>query len=209
MSLTEFLINNFTQIIATGGYPAVLLLMAAESMILPIPSEAITPFAGFLVSTKQFSFTGALFFSTLGSLIGSLASYYIGKLGGNSFIKRFGKYMLLNEEHLLKTEEFFINHGKKTVFFGRLIPVVRHFISIPAGIAKMKITPFIIYTTVGAGLWNAFLIGVGMFLGTNWEDIKQYTHILDIIILIILIGGLVWHFVFRKKKKNKDQMLSP
>ncbi len=205
MSFTEIIINTFTGIISSGGYFAVMMLMVAESMILPIPSEAITPFAGFLVSTKEFTFTGALFFSTLGSLIGSLASYYIGKYGGNPLVKRFGRYVFLNEEHLLKTEEFFIHHGKKTVFFGRLIPVVRHFISIPAGIARMKLAPFIFYTTLGAGIWNAFLIAVGMVLGSNWTTIKQYTHILDIVIVGLIVLAVTWHFIHHlKKKKNTD-----
>ncbi len=202
MSVTEIIINTATTIIASGGYSTITLLMAAESMILPIPSEAITPFAGFLVSQGKFNFVWVVVASTIGSLIGSLASYYVGKYGGNTVIKRFGKYVLLNEEHLVKTEKFFVSHGRKTVFIGRLIPVVRHFISIPAGIAKMKLPTFILYTTMGAAVWNSFLIWVGYILGDNWESIKNYTRYMDIIVATAIIAFIAWHFVAHRKRKN-------
>jgi len=204
MSITEGIINIATTIIDGGGYPTIALLMAAESMILPLPSEAITPFAGFLISQGRFTFVGVLVTSTVGSIIGSLASYYIGRYGGNSLIKRFGKYVFLNEEHLVKTEKFFVSHGRKTVFIGRLIPVVRHFISIPAGIAKMKLPTFILYTALGAAVWNSFLIWVGYILGDNWESIKNYTHYVDIVVVVAIIGLVAWHFIAHRKKKNPD-----
>jgi len=182
--LTEILVESIVNFIAGAGYAGLVVLMAMESTIFPVPSEAVLPFAGFLIAHEKFSFIGVVFFSTLGSLIGSLISYYIGAFGGRHFIKRFGKYVFLNNHHLNLTETFFKKHGEITVFVGRFIPVVRHFISIPAGIGKMNLLKFSVFTIIGAGIWNTFLVYIGFSLKNNWSEIIKYSQIIDIIIIL-------------------------
>ncbi len=201
MHLTELLISYITHFISIGGYPSIILLMALESMIAPIPSEAVMPFVGFLISSGKFNFWPAVIFSTLGSIIGSLISYYMGAYGGRLVIEKWGKYLLLNKHHLDITEKFFNKYGEKAIFASRFIPVVRHFISIPAGVGKMKIGKFILYTVVGAGMWNAFLTYVGMQLGDNWNSLERYTKYGDaIIILAILIA--IGYFIYKRKHRT-------
>ena len=199
MSVTTLIIEKVVAFISFGGYPSLIALMAMESMILPLPSEAVMPFAGFLISEGKMTFTLVLIYSTLGSILGSMLSYCIGKYGGNPLLKRYGKYVLLNEEHLMKTESFFAKYGGRAVFFGRLIPVVRHFISIPAGMANMKISSFLLYTTIGAALWNGFLAYVGFLLKNNWDHLERYAKIMDVIVVLGIIGLVVYFFIHRKK----------
>jgi len=199
MGITEYLIIYITQFIADGGYAAIIFFMTLESMVFPVPSEAVMPFAGLLVSTGVFNFWGAIFAGTVGSLIGSLLSYCIGAYGGRPAIKKWGKYFLLNERHLDTAEKFFKHYGEITIFISRFIPVVRHFISIPAGMGKMNILKFSFYTIIGAGIWNVFLIYVGMILGQNWKIIEHYVKFIDIFIALILFVGIVY-WLYKVKK---------
>ena len=187
MGLTNFLIDYFTLIIEKLGYLGIGILMTLESMVAPVPSEAVMPFAGFLWYDGKFTLWGIILASTLGSILGSLISYYIGAYGGRPLVKKFGKYLLLNEHHLDKTEQFFQKYGDKTIFISRFIPIIRHLISIPAGIGQMRLGKFILYTTVGAGLWNSFLAWLGFQLRDKWEVIRKYTEILDVLIIIIIV----------------------
>jgi membrane protein DedA with SNARE-associated domain len=198
MSISALLIEKVVHLISLGGYPSIIFLMALESMIVPLPSEAVMPFAGFLISEGKMTFALLALASTLGSVIGSLLSYYMGKYGGNTFLKHFGKYIFLNENHLIQTEQFFKKHGKKTVFIGRFIPVVRHFISIPAGIARMNMSTFLFYTILGAGIWNTFLAYVGFVLKNNWHTLEQYTKVLDIIVVLAILSVII--YLFLKKR---------
>jgi membrane protein DedA with SNARE-associated domain len=159
------------------------------------------PFAGFLIEQGTFTFQGVLFVSTLGSIFGSLISYYIGYFGGMPFVKKFGKYALLDMEELEATERFFKKRGELTIFICRLIPVVRHLISIPAGTGKMNIWKFSIFTILGAGIWNAFLAYVGYVLKSNWDEVMKYSHIIDIVVVIFLLG-IVALYVYRHMKKR-------
>lgn len=204
MGLTEFLINFFTEIISKLGYFGISILMALESMVAPVPSEAVMPFAGFLWFDKTFTFWGIVIASTIGSITGSLISYYIGLWGGRPIVKKFGKYLLLNEHHLKITERFFAKYGEKTIFISRFIPVVRHLISIPAGVGKMNLAKFSFYTIVGAALWNSFLTYVGYYLGSNWGIIRKYSEIIDILIVILLIIIIFYFLYCKKKSKNKE-----
>ncbi len=201
MGLTEFLAEHITSFINATGYLSVFLLMTAESMIFPIPSEAVMPFAGFLIASGDFTFLGVIFFSTLGSLTGSLLSYFIGQYGGRPLISRWGKYFLLNEADLVKTENFFKQKGELTIFISRFIPIVRHLISLPAGCAKMNLLKFSLYTAVGAGLWNAFLAALGIYLKQNWAMIIKYNEIVDLLILAAIITGAVY-FVKKHLSRN-------
>jgi len=185
------------------GYPGITILMAMESMIIPLPSELIMPFAGFLVYLNKFNFWLVVVFSTLGSLVGSLISYYMGKYGGERFVTRLGKYVLLDESDLKATERWFAKNGELTILIGRFIPVVRHFISIPAGIGNMKMKRFIFYTVLGACVWNSFLTYLGFLLGKNWELIKIYSKFISVpatIIIIIALVFFIYKHVLRKRK---------
>ncbi|EKD25049.1 MAG: hypothetical protein ACD_80C00127G0001 [uncultured bacterium (gcode 4)] len=201
MWITEFLATYITAFIHQTWYITVFIWMIMESMIFPIPSEAIMPFAGFLVATKQFSLHRVIIISTLGSIIGSLLSYAIGYYGGKPFIRKFWKYFLLDEEELEATEHFFKKRWHITIFISRFIPVVRHLISLPAGMGKMNLTEFVIYTTIGAGLRNTFLTLVGKYLKNNRELVMKYSSAVDIGVLAILAGIFV-RFVYRQLKKR-------
>jgi membrane protein DedA with SNARE-associated domain len=206
MGITQFLVEHFTEWIAAGGYFIVGFLMTLESMVAPVPSEAVMPFAGFLIFEGEFTFFGVIFSSTLGSIIGSLSSYYAGAWGGRPFVRRYGKYLLLDEHHLDITERFFNKHGDKTIFICRFIPVVRHLISIPAGVGRMNLLKFSVYTIIGAGLWNAFLTWAGFKLRENWTVIRKYSEIADIVVVAILLLGVayvIYHlYSYRKRLKN-------
>jgi len=201
MGLTEFIAEHATNLIHQGGYGMVAFLMMLESMIFPVPSEGVMPFAGFLIYEGKFTFLGTIFFSTLGSIIGSLISYVAGIYGGKPFILKFGKYLLLDKHHLEATERFFGKYGDKTIFVSRFIPVVRHLISIPAGVGQMNLTKFCIYTVMGAGMWNAFLAWVGFKLRDNWEEVMKYSSVVDIVVVGIL-GAVVIYFVYMQVKKR-------
>ncbi|MCX6822630.1 MAG: DedA family protein [candidate division SR1 bacterium] len=201
MGITEFLATYITAFIHQTGYITVFLGMMMESMIFPVPSEAIMPFAGFLIAMKQFSLRGVILISTAGSIVGSLISYAIGYYGGKPFIRKFGKYFLLDQEELEGTEHFFKKRGSITILISRFIPVVRHLISLPAGMGKMNLTKFIVYTLVGAGLRNTFLALVGKYLKENRELVMKYSKIVDVVVLVILVG-IVARFVYRQVSKR-------
>jgi membrane protein DedA with SNARE-associated domain len=186
MGITQWIANTAVAFISATSYPGIFLLMVLESMVFPVPSEAVMPFAGFLIVDGQFTFTGVIIASTLGSIVGSLLSYAMGFYGGKPFIKRFGKYLLLDVHDLEITEKFFAKRGELTIFIARFVPVIRHLISIPAGLGKMKLGKFIIYTTLGAGLWNSFLAYVGFKLKENWTEVMKYSHTIDIVVVAIL-----------------------
>ena len=205
MGITELLVQYIVVFIANTGYASVVILMMLESMVAPVPSEAVMPFAGFLVVTGQFTFAGVVFFSTLGSIFGSLISYYIGYYGGRPLVDRFGKYLLLDHHHLEVTEKYFIKKGEITIFISRFIPIIRHLISIPAGMGKMNVIKFSIYTIIGAALWNSFLTYVGMKLKDNWKEVMKYSSVIDKVVLVIIVLVCVYgaYKFFQTRKKNK------
>ena len=201
MGLTEALCYYNTLFINQCSYVGIFLLMTLESMVAPIPSELVMPFAGFLIFTGQFGVVPVMVASTLGSIVGSLLSYGMGMLG-KPVVLRYGRYLLLNVHHLEWTEKFFLRHGGKTIFISRFIPVVRHLISIPAGLARMPLIPFILYTAVGATLWNMFLTYLGFRLKQNWQLIQKYTHILDYFVVAGLIG-VAGYLIWKIKRARK------
>jgi membrane protein DedA with SNARE-associated domain len=206
LGLFESLFMFFTEVIKLFGYAGVFILMTLESMVAPVPSEGVMPFAGYLVSTGHFSIFGVVVWSSIGSIVGSLVSYYIGYYGGKPVVLRFGKYLFLDKEHLSMTERFFAKYGEKTIFICRFIPVVRHFISVPAGIGKMNITKFSIYTLAGAALWNLFLAYLGVWLAERWELVHHYSKYLDYIVVLGVIVFLVYWIKKRlAQKKNTSK----
>ncbi len=186
MGITQWIADTAVAFLTIASYPGVFLLMMLESMVFPVPSEAVMPFAGFLIASGEFTFTWVIIASTLGSITGSLISYAMGYYGGKPFINKFGKYLLLDAHDLEITERFFAKSGELTIFISRFIPVIRHLISIPAGMGKMNIWKFIVYTILGAGMWNAFLTYVGYKLKNNWKEVMSYSHVIDIVVVAIL-----------------------
>jgi membrane protein DedA with SNARE-associated domain len=189
------------------GYFGAAFLMALESMIFPVPSEAVMPFVGFLVADGKWNLGLAILVTSVGSLIGSLISYTMGYYGGKPFILKVGRYFLLNRDDLKITEDFFSRRGGTlTLFISRFIPVIRHLVSIPAGIGKMRLLPFILATALGATLWNSFLLVCGMFLRDHWMVVLNYSHQVDIAVVAVLALGLIW-FV-RSRYKNRKAVSS-
>ncbi len=183
-------------IISTLGYIGIFILMIFESMVVPVPSELVLPFAGFLAATGKFNLFLIILASSIGSLIGSLISYYLGFYGGKKLLVKYGKYIFVDLADLQETEQWFAKKGEKTVFFSRFIPVVRHLISIPAGIGKMDLKKFCLYTIIGATLWNSFLIYLGYLLGQRWNEVKHYSEYFTIAaVIILIIGGS--YFIYR------------
>jgi membrane protein DedA with SNARE-associated domain len=204
MGLTEFLSSYITRFMESTGYITVFITMVMESMVFPVPSEAVMPFAGFLVAEGKFTFSLVVIISTIGSLIGSLLSYAIGYFSEKALIHKYGKYLLLDKEELEATENFFNKHGDITIFISRFIPVVRHLISLPAGFAQMNIYKFIIFTVIGAGLWNSFLAYTGFYLKSNWENVMKYSSAIDIVVVLIL-AALVGYYLYRHIRKRRGK----
>jgi membrane protein DedA with SNARE-associated domain len=205
VGITALIAEFATAFIEKIGYAGVFVLMTMESMVFPVPSEAVMPFAGFLIAEGKLTFTGVILFSTIGSIVGSLISYAMGAWGGKPFIDKFGKYLLLDRRDLEFTERFFTKYGSVTIFVSRFIPVVRHLISIPAGTGKMRLLPFSIYTVIGAGLWNAFLTVAGYYLRQSWSEVMKYSHIIDIVVVLLLIG-LFGFFVYKHLGRKKTEL---
>jgi membrane protein DedA with SNARE-associated domain len=205
MGITEFLATYITAFISHTGYISVFLLMVGESMFLPIPSEAVMPFAGFLIADGHFSFPLVILVSTLGSITGSLISYFIGAHLGEPFVEKFGKFFLINRDDLEATKRFFGRFGEITILISRFIPVVRHLISLPAGVGRMNLFKFCAYTVIGASLWNAFLAWVGFFLKHKWNTVMKYSHTIDLVvigILVILVGYFIYNHIVRIRKSK-------
>jgi membrane protein DedA with SNARE-associated domain len=208
MGITQYLAEHIMLFYETTGYLSVFILMTMESMIFPVPSEAVLPPAGLLISQGRFTFTGVIIASTLGSIVGSLISYWIGVYGGRPFIEKFGKYFLLDKKALKVSEKYFNKHGDLTIFVCRFIPVVRHLISIPAGFGRMNLLKFSIYTIVGAGMWNAFLTWAGVRWGQQgWDLMLKYGHTIDIVIvaLMVLAGAyFFWKHYINSKRAQPE-----
>jgi membrane protein DedA with SNARE-associated domain len=196
----DWLLNTLLAV----GYPGIIALMAMESSILPVPSELVMPPAGYWAAKGQMSFPIALLCGIVGSVVGALANYYGAQLVGRPLIQRYGKYVLLSEKNLLRSEQFFAQHGEISTLIGRLFPVIRHLISVPAGLHRMSLPKFILYTAVGAGVWCSILTGIGYFLGQHegvlrTEEIHRYATraILILIPVTVVIVGL---YVVRRRR---------
>lgn len=199
--MIEILVNWITSFISFIGYWGIFILMAMESMIFPVPSEAVMPFAGYLASSGSLNFILVIVIGTLGTIIGSLISYYIG-LEGEHIIRKYHRMFLLNEHHLESTKNFFNKYGPKTIFISRFIPVVRHLISIPAGMGRMNIKKFLLYTFLGGLIWNSILAYVGLKLGQNWSRLQKYSGTIDITIIILIIVGIAAYIIYNKRSRK-------
>ena len=194
------------------GYFAVFALIAIENIFPPIPSEVILIGGGFLTTTIDLNIFVMIIAATLGSVIGAIVLYYIGKIFNKERLKRIisgkiGKVLRLKAKDIEMADEWFDKKGNVTVFFCRFVPIVRSLISIPAGMSEMSMLKFLLYTTVGSLIWNTVLIFIGNRVGDNWESIlgifDQYSHIVLVILIVLFVGFLVWFYKFRKTKKDK------
>lgn len=197
--LSHFVINT----ISGMGYAGIVLLMGIESANIPLPSEVIMPFSGFLVFSGRFSLFWVAIAGGVGCLWGSLLSYWIGAKGGRPLIEKYGKYILMSKHDLDITDRWFKKWGIVTIFIGRLLPVIRTFISFPAGIARVNIWKFSIYTFVGSVIWSYFLGWVGFKLGENWDSLKGYFHRFDLVIGILILVGIAW-WIWRHIKHSRE-----
>ena len=177
------------------GYPGIFLLMAMESSVIPVPSELVMPPAGYLAQQGKMNAYLAVFWGTIGSLAGAYANYYAAHYLGRPLVLRYGRYVGITGQKFAKVERFFLEHGEISTFVGRLFPVVRHLISIPAGLAGMNHLRFSAYTLAGAGIWVAILTAIGYLLGANQDLIMRYSHQalgLVAIASALLVAGYIW-----------------
>ncbi len=198
--LTHFI----TDTISNGGYVGIFLLMVAESALIPIPSEVIMPFSGYLVSTGKFSLIPVIIAGSVGNLVGSLIAYFVGIYLGRGFVIRYGRYVLLRQSHLEHAEAFFKKYGDRSTFISRLLPAVRTYVSLPAGVAKMNLKKFAGYTLIGSVIWNFALAYIGITLGEQWDSIRKYSTYFDGIVVIAVILGIIWYFKKRKSSQNQS-----
>lgn len=200
----EFLVTWITNFISQVSYQGIFLLMLLESACIPIPSEITMPFAGFLASTERFNLWLVVLAGTLGNLVGSWLAYFFGWWGQKpvvrASVRRWGKYLLISEVELTRAEEWFNRYGDPIIFFSRLLPVVRTFISVPAGIAKMNLFKFTIYTFLGSLIWSFFLTQIGFTLGENWGILEKYFRQFEFLIAGVLFVALFW-YALRKIRK--------
>ena len=197
-------------ILAATGYWGIIITMALESACIPLPSEVVMPLGGALAAEGVYSFWSVVFAGTIGNLIGSIAAWWVGMKGGRPFIERYGRYILLSEHSLDSAEKWFDKYGEVTVFFSRMLPVIRTFISLPAGIGKMPFWRFCLFTFIGAIPWNWFLTYVGFKLKEGWEEkYSHYFHDFSLVIAGLIVVGFIW-FIWHhvkgriKAKSHKD-----
>lgn len=189
--LSKFVIST----ISLMGYSGILLTMAIESACIPLPSEIIMPFSGYLVTTGQFTLLGVTLAGAVGNVLGSIVAYYAGVWGGRPFVERYGRYFLVSHHDLDVADRWFAKYGEAAVFFGRMLPVVRTFISLPAGIAKMNFPRFVLFTFIGALPWCYLLAYIGVRMGEEWDNLREYFHQFDVVIGIIIalaVGYFLW-----------------
>jgi membrane protein DedA with SNARE-associated domain len=184
------------------GYPGIFALMAMESSVIPVPSELVMPPAGYLAQQGQMNMAIVILCGTLGSLVGAYANYFAARYLGRPLLLKYGKYVWITEEKFAKVEIFFKNHGEVSTFIGRLLPVVRHLISLPAGLAGMNHIKFSLYTLLGAGLWVTVLSYIGYFIGANRELIMQYSH-QALIGAVVLSGAIAAVYVWNHRRKKQ------
>jgi membrane protein DedA with SNARE-associated domain len=204
LELFNSVITYITSFISSLGYSGIFSLMVVESAMIPIPSEIIMPFSGFLVATGKLSFFEVVLAGSFGNLIGSVITYYLGIKIGRPLIIKYGKYIFFSESHLRFTEKLFERLGDKISFVGRLLPGVRTYVSFPLGIAKANLIKFMIYTLIGSLIWNALLTYAGLRLGSNWQSFHKYSPYLDIVAVIMIIAFAVW-FIYKMKKMSMNK----
>ncbi|MGH6672810.1 MAG: DedA family protein [Xanthobacteraceae bacterium] len=202
------LVSFIVAVISDAGYFGIAALMTIESACIPLPSEVVVPFAGYLVSLGRFSLIGAATAGALGCNIGSTIAYLVAAHGGRAAFERWGKYVLVRHEELDRSERFFGHYGAATVFAGRLFPVIRTFISFPAGMARMPMLKFQIYSFVGSWCWCLALAYVGMVLGKRWDSdpiFRRLFHEFDAAIVVVILAGFGWFIWSRWRELSQSK----
>ena len=193
----------FMDFIASWGYVAVGVLMAAENACIPIPSELILGFSGYLIFAGKMHFAGALIGGMIGGIAGSLFAYIVGRMGGRSFVDRYGKYFFIKKSHVDLAQNWFDRYGIKAVFFSRMLPVVRTFISLPAGFAHVNMKRFLFFTILGSLPWTALILFAGMMLGESWQIMLKIGHEASLIFIVIAVLVIAYaYYCYKKKKKH-------
>ncbi len=198
-ALTAWLVNT----IGRMGYTGIISLMFLESSFFPFPSEVVMPPAGYLAWKGEMSLTLVLISGIAGSILGALFNYWIAVKLGRPFLLKYGKYFFISPESIQKADDFFSKHGHISTLVGRLLPVIRQYISLPAGIARMPMKTFLLFTTIGAGAWVVVLTFAGYLLGEHQELLKEYLHVITIAcvgLAVILAGG--YYFINKRRKKS-------
>ena len=202
----QWLLDRFRDI----GYPGIVVLMAVESSIIPLPSELVMPPAGYLAAKGELSLPLVIICGALGSVLGALANYGLAAWLGRAFVHRLGRYLLVSERSLERSERFFAAHGEISTFVARMLPVIRHLISLPAGLARMPIPRFVSFTALGAGIWCTVLTFIGWTIGRkesvvmgalNREVSRQAAHVMTIIIPVLIVITLVYVYWTRRRPK--------
>ncbi len=195
-TIIDFIVN----LVGDFGYFGIFFMMFLESSFIPFPSEVVMIPAGYLAHKGEMNFFAVIFFGILGSLAGALLNYYLALFFGREILIKYGKYVFFDENTMQKMENFFAKHGHISTFSGRLIPVVRQYISLPAGLGRMNLAIFCFYTSLGAGIWVLILAALGYFLGQNEALLREYLHLITLA-LVALVVALIAFYVFYQKRK--------
>jgi len=201
IGIVEYISDLIINFISAFGYRGIFFAMAIESACIPLPSEIIMPFSGFVVSQGDLTLWGITLAGALGNLFGSLFAYFVGLKGGRPLLERYGKFFLISRKKLQMADDWFKKHGDKAVFIGRLLPAIRTYISLPAGIARMDFNKFVFYTFLGALPWCFALGYLGAILGPKWDSLRGWFHLLDAIIVFLIVASSIY-FIFRYWDNN-------
>ena len=206
--MSEKIIALLVGAITTGGYPAVILLMAIQSACIPIPSEVIMPLAGYALAHSQLDLIVLATVASLASNLGSIPAYWVGARGGRPMVERYGSFVLLSRHDLDRVDQFFARFGSIAVLTGRMLPIVRTFIAFPAGVAKMNQLRFHIYTFIGSWPWCYALAYVGMKLGAQWDTnprFKEIFHRFHLGVELVLVAGFIWFVISHWKNRIRTE----
>ncbi len=190
-------------VVSALGYLGLALLLIAENLFPPIPSEVVLPLAGFLVGRGDLNLWGALVAATTGSVLGAVVLYSLGRWGGRRFVLRYGSWLRVDEDRLDRAEGWFRRYGDILVLFARIVPIARSIVSIPAGTAKMPLARFVILTGIGSAIWNALLIGAGVILGANWSVVQNWVGSYSDAVLILAAVGAAAYLLLRHFRRSE------
>jgi membrane protein DedA with SNARE-associated domain len=195
----------FQHVVESLGYPGLFVLVMLESTLVPVPSTLVFPFAGFLAAKGIFSLPVVLIINSVGAVAGSALCYWAGAAGGKPLLLKYGKYVLIRRKDIERTEQWFSSHGRATVFIARFVPVVRHIISLPAGIARMPLIPFLVQTFLGATLWGGFLIVLGYYMGEHWDTVANKIKRFDLVIggtIVVAVLVIAVRFFLKRRRER-------
>lgn len=203
ISIVEYVSNLIVSLISATGYSGVFFAMALESACIPFPSEIIMPFSGFAVSEGKMTLLGITLAGALGNLFGSVIAYFVGLKGGRPFLENYGRYILISHKKLDLTDEWFQKYGDKAVLSSRVLPVLRTYISLPAGVARMGFKKFSFFTFVGSLPWCLALGYVGVLLGPRWDSLRGWFHLMDAVVVLAIIGAAI--YILRGYRRDRSK----